>query len=179
MSKEITIKSLADELNISKPTVSKIMRDLGITPKKVLQKFVLSEDEAERIKRSFLGLEDSKNSQSETANQTEKTANKTENTEKTENQIPQNSENTPQIVEILKKTNELLVKQLEIKDKQIESLTLQIETLTLLVNQQQQLSAIDKIKELPQTTETETEDIKPTVETNQQKKKKSLFNFFR
>ena len=46
----------------------------------------------------------------------------------------------------------------------------------MLLNQQQQLSAMDKIKEIPQTIEAEpTEEAPPKEE----KKKKSFFNLFR
>ena len=180
MNKEITIKELAEELGVSKPTISKEIKILGLTPKMILQKYVLTEAEAEAIRKSILGIkteaEAPKESQMETAN-TENRNENNGNSAKTETEIPQNLENSPQIIEILQTTITLLQKQLEIKDKQIETLTAQIETLTTLLNQQQQLSAMDKIKSIPQTTEAEAEEIKPTEE-KEKKKKKSFFNLF-
>lgn len=177
MKQEFTIKDIAEELGISKPTVSKTIKELGIEPKMVLGKYVLTEEEAETIKKFILGIN---TEETDTAKKpqtdTEKTANETENFENFATEKPQNSEKSPQIIEILQTSISLLQRQLEIKDKQIESLTAQIETLTMLLNQQQQLSAMDKIKEIPQTVEAEpTEEAPPKEE----KKKKSFFNLFR
>lgn len=175
MNKEITIKSLADELGVSKPTISKEIKRLGIEPKMILQKFILTEAEAEAIRKSILGIEEETETPKKSKIDTEKTENFSANFENTETEAPTKPQNPPQIIEILETTISLLQKQLEIKDKQIESLTAQIQTLTLLLNQQQQLSAMDKIKTIPQTTEAE--EIKPKEETVK-KKKKSFFNLF-
>ena len=177
MKKEYTIKEIADELRVSKPTISKAIKEIGIEPKMIIGKYVLTEEEAEKVRNNILGIE---TEETETPKKsqidTEKTANETENFENSTTENPQKAETTPQIIEILQTSITLLQKQLDIKDKQIESLTAQIETLTMLLNQQQQLSAMDKIKEIPQTIETEpTEEAPPKEE----KKKKSFFNLFR
>ena len=184
MNNEITIKSLADELGVSKPTISKEIKRLGIEPKMILQKYILTEEEAEAIRNSILGITTENDTPKKSQKETEKTANIPENNGNTENietEIPKNSQTSPQIIEILERSITILQKQLEIKDKQIESLTAQIETLTLLLNQQQQLTAMDKIKSIPQTVEaeeTEAEAQPQTREAEKKKRKKSFFNLF-
>ena len=177
MNKEITIKTLSDDLGISKPTISKKIKELGIQPKMILQKYVLTEEEAETIRKSILGIEEETESPKKPQTETEKTANNAANTEKSETQKSENSEISPQIIEILQTSISLLQRQLEIKDKQIESLTAQIETLTMLLNQQQQLSALDKVKSIPQNTEAE--EAKPKEAEAENKKKRSFFGLFR
>lgn len=177
MKREFTIKDIAEELRVSKPTVSKAIKEIGIEPKMVIGKYVLTEEEAEKVRNNILGIEaEETDTAKKPQTDTEKTENKTENFENSANEKPPKAETTPQMIEILQTTITLLQKQLEIKDKQIESLTAQIQTLTMLLNQQQQLSAMDKIKEIPQTVEAEqTEEASPKEE----KKKKSFFNLFR
>jgi DNA-binding MurR/RpiR family transcriptional regulator len=133
MKREFTIKDIADELRVSKPTVSKAIKEIGIEPKMVLSKYVLTEEEAEKVRNNILGIEaeeteTAKKPQTDTA----KTENKTENFENSANEKPPKAETTPQIIEILQTSITLLQKQLEIKDKQIESLTAQIQTLTMI-----------------------------------------------
>lgn len=181
MNNEITIKSLAEELGVSKPTISKEIKLLGITPKMILQKYILTEAEAEAIRNSILGIETEADTPKKSQTKIEKTENIPENTENTETETPKKSQTSPQIIEILERSITILQKQLEIKDKQIESLTAQIETLTLLLNQQQQLTAMDKIKSIPQTVEaeeTEAEAQPQTAEAEKKKRKKSFFNLF-
>lgn len=181
MNNEITIKSLAEELGVSKPTISKEIKLLGITPKMILQKYILTEEEAEAIRNSILGIETEADTPKKSQTKIEKTENISENTENTETETPKKSQTSPQIIEILERSITILQKQLEIKDKQIESLTAQIETLTLLLNQQQQLTAMDKIKSIPQkveSEETEAEAQPQTAEAEKKKRKKSFFNLF-
>ena len=100
MKREFTIKDIADELRVSKPTVSKAIKEIGIEPKMVLSKYVLTEEEAEKVRNNILGIEaEETDTAKKPQTDTEKTENETENFENSANEKPPKAETTPQIIE--------------------------------------------------------------------------------
>lgn len=103
----MTVKELADTLNVSKPTISKAVSELGLNLDKIGNRFVLSDEQVEMVKSKISQIGDSQKLE-----KTQKT--ETEITQKTENITP-NSQNSFLESQIL-----FLQKQLEEKDKQIQ-----------------------------------------------------------
>lgn len=108
---EITIKELADELGVSKPTVSKAIDALGIQGelRKVSNRFMLDESQAAAVKSQIL-----QNSETETPPKPQ---------EGTENEPPKpQSEMEKSLISLLESQITILQEQLSAKDAQIATL---------------------------------------------------------
>ena len=108
---EITIKELADELGVSKPTVSKAIDALGIQGelRKVGNRFVLSESQAAAVKSQIL--------------QSGETETPPKPQEETENEPPKpQSEMEKSLILLLESQITILQEQLSAKDAQIATL---------------------------------------------------------
>ena len=161
---EMTIKQLASELGVSKPTVRSVIAELGFQGKlrKVGNRYMLSDMQISEIK-----LKISNKSENEVQPKTEKTEKseseiqpKSEKTEKSESEIQSKSEKTENNIfmeQLLILNKQLAVKdgqitmlqdQLAVKDRQINllqeqisQLTAAMENLTASLNAEQALHA--------------------------------------
>lgn len=116
---EITIKELADELGVSKPTVSKAIDALGIQGelRKVGNRFVLSESQAAAVKSQIL--------------QSGETETPPKPQDETENEPPKpQSEMEKSLISLLESQITILQEQLTVKDSQIAAQQDQIKQLT-------------------------------------------------
>ena len=116
---EITIKELADELGVSKPTVSKAIDALGIQGelRKVGNRFVLSESQAAAVKSQIL--------------QSGETEAPPKPQEETENEPPKPQiEMEKSLISLLESQITILQEQLTVKDSQIAAQQDQIKQLT-------------------------------------------------
>lgn len=108
---EITIKELADELGVSKPTISKAIDALGIQAelRKVSNRFVLSETQAAAVKSQIL-----QSGETETPQKPQ---------EETKNEPPKpQSETEKSLISLLESQITILQEQLSAKDAQIATL---------------------------------------------------------
>ena len=158
---EMTIKQLASELGVSKPTVRSVIAELGFQGKlrKVGNRYMLSDMQISEIK-----LKMSNRSESEVqpkSKKTEKSENevqlKSEKTEKSESEVQPKTENNIFMEQLLILNKQLAVKdeqitmlqdQLAVKDRQINllqeqisQLTAAMENLTASLNAEQALHA--------------------------------------
>lgn len=180
----MTIKQIADYLGVSKPTVSKAIKDLNIKTQKIGNRFVVSDKEdLDRIAAAI----NPKKSEKEpriSKNENENIENKSENFEnqngKTESETKNNANNENSTKIIL----DMLQKELENKEKMIQR---QQNTIDNLIKTNTALTARvtmleDKSKEQQNTIvvpESEAKEIKPTQTTEEEKKKhwwQRLFN---
>lgn len=159
---EFTVKQIAEALEVSKPTVQKLINKNSIQPVRIAKnkyRYYSLEDAAEiakKINPSFnvSVLESvSEKPQTETAkpeNQIEKLETETAKPEtetaklETETAKPQNSDE----LELLKRTVAIIEKQLEEKDKQIKDLSDRLAEALQLTKGQQYITAADKTTEL-------------------------------
>ena len=136
---EMTIKQLASELGVSKPTVRSVIAELGFQEKlrKVGNRYMLSDMQISEIK-----LKISNESENEVQPKTEKTESeiqpKSEKTEKTESEVQPKSEKTEKSESEIQSKSEktennifmeqllILNKQLVAKDEQITMLQVQL-----------------------------------------------------
>ena len=111
----MTIKQLANQLGVSKTTISKAISALGLSNRlnRSGNKYIISEDQTEQIKMQIA------NSRPQTANDKSQTAS---DKSQLENQIA--------LIELLQKQLALLNEQLSIKDGQIKAYQEQIRILT-------------------------------------------------
>ena len=111
----MTIKQLADQLGVSKTTISKAISALGLSNRlnRSGNKYIISEDQTEQIKMQIA------NSRPQTANDKSQTAND-------KSQL----ENQKALIEVLQKQLALLNEQLSIKAGQIKAYQEQIHILT-------------------------------------------------
>lgn len=130
-----TIRQIADELGVSKPTISRAIADLGIEPHKVGNRFELSDDDIDRIKTQISKIGETPQSQISPQSQNEKTQKSQHETERS-------------IISLLETQISLLQEQLTVKDtqlfakdEQIRGQQAQIEQLTASL--QQQTSALE------------------------------------
>lgn len=144
-----TIKQVAAELNVSKPTVAKAIEQCGLSDalSRVGNRFELSDEQVEVIKsqispicnlqKTQIETEITQNLQSEDVLESQIPQEKAEKSQ-TESQIPQNS-----VIELLKGQLEALQQQLTVKDEQIAARDKQITDLTAaLVSAQEQHKAL-------------------------------------
>lgn len=115
----MTVKQLAEELGVSKPTISKAITDLGLQGNlhKIGNRFILEDSEISAIKSQIMQKPEPQEVQkSETS--TEKQSKKAEtDTEKT-------------LISLLESQITILSQQLQVKDNQIAAQQEQIKTLT-------------------------------------------------
>lgn len=116
---DITIKELADELGVSKPTVSKAIDALGIQDelRKVGNRFLLSDTQSEMVKMQI------------TQNSEMPITKKTQEETKSKPLISQN-ETEKSLISLLETQITILQEQLTVKDGQIAAQQEQIRTLT-------------------------------------------------
>ena len=158
---EMTIKQLASELGVSKPTVRSVIAELGFQGKlrKVGNRYMLSDMQISEIK-----LKMSNRSESEVQPKSEKTEKsesevqpKSEKTEKSESEVQLKTENNIFMEQLLILNKQLAVKdeqitmlqdQFAVKDRQINllqeqisQLTAAMENLTASLNAEQALHA--------------------------------------
>ena len=112
----MTIKELSELLGVSKPTVTKIIRELDIEPKKVINRYMLTDDEARRI-ADFLGAEIPQKLKTKNEN----IANIENENRKSDEKTAKNENNT--------ETTALYERLLDSKDKEIERMAEIISTL--------------------------------------------------
>ena len=156
---EMTIKQLADELGVSKPTVRSVIAELGFYDKlrKVGNRYMLSDMQISEIKSKMSNK--SENEVQSESEKTEKSKNeiqlKSEKTEKLESEIQPKSEKTEKSESEVQPKSEktennifieqLLNKQLAVKDEQItmlqDQLTIKDKQINLLQEQISQLTA--------------------------------------
>ena len=144
-----TIKQVAAELNVSKPTVAKAIEQCGLSDAltRVGNRFELSDEQVETIKSQISPICDSpktqteseiiQNLQSDDVLETQKPQEKAEKSQ-AESQIPQNS-----IIELLHGQLEALQQQLTVKDEQLAAKDKQLADLTAaLLSAQEQHKAL-------------------------------------
>ena len=132
---EMTIKQLADELGVSKPTIRNIVSELGIQSKlrKVGNRYMLSDAQITQVKLQILkdGVlsesEKTEKSESEVLSESEKTEksesevlSESEKTKKSESEMLSESEKTEN--SIVREQLSILSQQLTVKDNQIQVL---------------------------------------------------------
>lgn len=142
---EMTIKQLASELGVSKPTVRSVIAELGFQGKlrKVGNRYMLSDMQISEIKSKMSNK--SENEVHSELEKTEKSKNeiqpKSEKTEKSESEVQLKSEKTENNIFI----EQLLNKQLAVKDEQITMFQAQLAVkdrqINLLQEQISQLTA--------------------------------------
>ena len=142
---EMTIKQLASELGVSKPTVRSVIAELGFQGKlrKVGNRYMLSDMQISEIKSKMSNK--SENEVHSELEKTEKSKNeiqpKSEKTEKSESEVQLKSEKTENNIFI----EQLLNKQLAVKDEQITMYQAQLAVkdrqINLLQEQISQLTA--------------------------------------
>ena len=142
---EMTIKQLASELGVSKPTVRSVIAELGFHDKlrKVGNRYMLSDMQISEIKSKMSNK--SENEVHSELEKTEKSKNeiqpKSEKTEKSESEVQLKSEKTENNIFI----EQLLNKQLAVKDEQITMFQAQLAVkdrqINLLQEQISQLTA--------------------------------------
>ena len=145
MQMEMTIKQLASELGVSKPTVRSVITELGFHDKlrKVGNRYMLSDMQISEIKSKMSNK--SENEVHSELEKTEKSKNeiqpKSEKTEKSESEVQLKSEKTENNIFI----EQLLNKQLAVKDEQITMFQAQLAVkdrqINLLQEQISQLTA--------------------------------------
>lgn len=121
----MTVKELADELGVSKPTISKAISELGLQGHltKIGNRFVLENSEVEAIKSKILQspiTKESPKAESENENKAKETQNETEKS----------------LISLLESQITILTEQLAQKDSQINALT------SALATSQEQIKAL-------------------------------------
>ena len=187
---EMTIKQLASELGVSKPTVRSVIAELGFHDKlrKVGNRYMLSDMQISEIK-----LKMSNKSENEVQPKSEKTEKsesevqpKSEKTKKLESEVQPKTENNIFMGQLLILNKQLAVKdgqitmlqdQLAVKDRQINllqeqisQLTAAMENLTASLNAEQALHAGTIQKQLTE------HSVMPSSDVEQPKQKQGLFS---
>lgn len=128
-----TIKQIADELGVSKPTIAKVITDLDIEPHKVSNRFYLSDEDCDSIRTKILKNIDIPKSQK---------SKKSKSGEMQKSQKSQ-SEIEKSLIPLLETQISFLQEQiaakdmqLSIKDEQIKGQQLQMEQLTAALQKQ-------------------------------------------
>ena len=117
----MTIKQLADELGVSKPTIRNIVSELGIQSKlrKVGNRYMLSDAQITQVKLQI--LKDGVLSESEKTEKSEsEVLSESEKTKKSESEMLSESEKTEN--SIVREQLSILSQQLTVKDNQIQVL---------------------------------------------------------
>ena len=139
----MTIKQLADQLGVSKTTISKAISALGLSNRlnRSGNKYIISEDQTEQIKMQIANSRpQTANDKSQTANDKSQTASDKSQTASDKSQTASDKsqtasdksqlENQIALIELLQKQLVLLNEQLSIKDGQIKAYQEQIRILT-------------------------------------------------
>ena len=139
----MTIKQLADQLGVSKTTISKAISALGLSNRlnRSGNKYIISEDQTEQIKMQIANSRpQTANDKSQTASDKSQTASDKSQTASDKSQIASDKsqtasdksqlENQIALIELLQKQLALLNEQLSIKDGQIKTYQEQIRILT-------------------------------------------------
>ena len=132
----MTIKQLADQLGVSKTTISKAISALGLSNRlnRSGNKYIISEDQTEQIKMQIANSRpQTANDKSQTASDKSQTASDKSQTASDKSQTASDKsqlENQIALIELLQKQLALLNEQLSIKDGQITAYQEQIRILT-------------------------------------------------
>ena len=132
----MTIKQLADQLGVSKTTISKAISALGLSNRlnRSGNKYIISEDQTEQIKMQIANSRpQTANDKSQTASDKSQTASDKSQTASDKSQTASDKsqlENQIALIELLQKQLALLNEQLSIKDGQIKAYQEQIRILT-------------------------------------------------
>ena len=124
----MTVKELADELGVSKPTIAKAITDLGIEPRKVSNRFDLSDEDCDIIRAQILQTDDLPKTEKPQETQDEKA------------QKPQ-SETEKSLISLLETQISLLQEQLTVKDTQLAEKDKQLADLTSALKSSQEQAA--------------------------------------
>jgi len=116
MIKNYTVRDIAEELSVSKPTVSKAITELNLRLEKVGNRFVLSEEQFVLIKSQITKKSESEISEKMQISQNDESQ-KSEKMQITQNDESQKSEN-----ELPKSQNQMQISQIETLKSEIESL---------------------------------------------------------
>ena len=152
---EFTVKQIAEVLEVSKPTVQKLINKNSIQPVRIAKnkyRFYSLEDAAEiakKINPSF-NVSVLESVSAKPKNETAKPENQVEKPE-TLTAKPETKTAKPQIsdeLELLKRTVAIIEKQLDEKDKQIKDLSDRLAEALQLTKGQQYITAADKTTEL-------------------------------
>ena len=132
----MTIKQLADQLGVSKTTISKAISALGLSNRlnRSGNKYIISEDQTEQIKMQIANSRpQTASDKSQTASDKSQTASDKSQTASDKSQTASDKsqlENQIALIELLQKQLALLNEQLSIKDGQIKAYQEQIRILT-------------------------------------------------
>ena len=132
----MTIKQLADQLGVSKTTISKTISALGLSNRlnRSGNKYIISEDQTEQIKMQIANSRpQTASDKSQTASDKSQTASDKSQTASDKSQTASDKsqlENQIALIELLQKQLALLNEQLSIKDGQITAYQEQIRILT-------------------------------------------------
>ena len=124
----MTVKELADELGVSKPTISKAITDLGIEPRKVSNRFDISDADCNIIRTRILQTDDLQKSEIPQETPIEKTPKSQNETEKS-------------LISLLETQISLLQGQLTAKDTQLAEKDRQLAELTSALRAAQEQTA--------------------------------------
>lgn len=124
----MTVKELADELGVSKPTVAKAISDCGIEPRKVGNRYDLSDEECNAVKMQILQTNEPP---------------KAEKPQETQSKEPQEtqSETEKSLISLLETQISLLQEQLSAKDTQLAEKDRQLADLTSALKSSQEQAA--------------------------------------
>ena len=190
----MTIKQLADELGVSKTTISKVVSGLGFNGKlhKVGNRYMLSETQISQIKSQISQFSQTDEKEKSQRTQTSQT-NEEEKSQRT--QTSQTDEKEKIQISLLEKQNAILQEQLSIlnkqlsvkdeqikllqeqliaKDVQIGQVTTAMESMATALTAEQALHAGTIRKQLTEYSTIE----QPTDETEQPKQKQGFFSRF-
>ena len=144
-----TIKQVAAELNVSKPTVAKAIEQCGLSDAliRVGNRFELSDEQVEMIKSQISPIGDSPKTQTETETTQNSQSVQADKSQKTEIETPKSQDNSQimqkSVIELLEGQLEALQQQLTVKDEQLAAKDKQLADLTAaLLSAQEQHKAL-------------------------------------
>ncbi len=172
---EMTIKQLANQLGVSKTTISKAISALGLQGdlKRSGNKYLLSDAQIERVKTQI------ENQKSQTASEKSQTANQNALIEVLQKQLSLLNEQLnikdDQIREYQEQIS-LLQEQIVSKDKQIEQITVAMENITAALTASQALHAVTIQRQLTEQSSNKENTASDPLE--QPKQKQGFFSKF-
>ncbi len=121
----MTVKELADELGVSKPTIAKAITDLGIEPRKVSNRFDLSDEDCDIIRAQILQSGNSP---------------KAEKLQEAQSKEPQETQSKTEksLISLLGTQISVLQEQLSVKDAQLAEKDKQLADLTSALKSSQE-----------------------------------------
>ena len=165
----ITIKQLANELGVSKPTISNVIVQLNLQDKlrRVGNRYILTETQIDQIKLYL--SEDNKEKIQSTSEKSIKSP-KTPNSQNSNDYEEKTQSQSKKLIKSPNLQNDILQEQLIAKDNQIGQITSAMENLTASLNAEQALHAGTIQKQLA-----EHSTMNQSYDTEQPKQKQSFF----